>query len=265
VFIDYFTTIAQIINFLVLVFLLRHFLYRPVVKSMNEREQRIASRLKEAEDQRREAERNADSIHKMQQEVSRYQEETIARVARDAEAYRADLMKKAHDEVERDQANWYASMQAQRNVILDDIRLQLGKEVYAIARRVLRDLADDDLEGRIVAAFQKRLQNMDTSDKEKVEMFLKKPGGLITIRSSFNIPLDMQRKIEESLRLKVEDTKVNYETSPDLIAGIELYGNDLKIAWSIDGYLDDLAADLSREFEQPSALKKPISAPDKTT
>jgi len=265
VFIDYFTTIAQIINFLVLVFLLKYFLYRPVVKSMNDRGQRIASRLKEADDRRNEAERDMESIHQMQQEVSRHREETIAKAARDAEAYRADLMRKAHDEVERDKANWYASLEAQRNVILDDIRLQVGKEVYAVARRALRDLADDDLEDRIVAAFLKRLQNMDTSEKEKVEGFYKKPGELITIRSAFNIPFDMQRKIEEALRLMVADMKVHYETSPDLIAGIELYGNGLKIAWSIDGYLDDLAADLSRAFEQPSALEKPISAPNKTT
>jgi F-type H+-transporting ATPase subunit b len=265
VLIDYFTTIAQIINFLVLVFLLRHFLYRPVVKSMNEREQRIASRLKEAEDRRKEAEQDRESIRKMEQEVANHREEMIARAARDAEAYRADLMKRAHDEVDREKANWYAALKSQRNAILDDIRLQAGKEVYAIARRALQDLADDDLERRIIAAFQRRLENMDASDKEKIERFYKKPGERITIRSAFEIPPDMRRKIEEALRLKVGEMKIHYERGPDLIAGIELYGNDLKIAWSIEGYLDDLAADLSRIFEQPSALAKPTSALDKTT
>ena len=47
--IDYFTIIAQIINFLILVFLLRHFLYRPVITAMDEREQKMVSRLKDAE------------------------------------------------------------------------------------------------------------------------------------------------------------------------------------------------------------------------
>ncbi len=59
--IDYFTIIAQIINFLILVFLLRHFLYGPLLRSMDEREQKISTRLKEAEQQMKEAEQETDS------------------------------------------------------------------------------------------------------------------------------------------------------------------------------------------------------------
>lgn len=251
--IDYFTTIAQIINFLVLVFLLRHFLYRPVIKSMNEREQRIASRLKEAEDKRKDAGQEMESILKMKQEVAVRQEEMIARAATDAQVYRADLMKRAHDEVDRDKANWYEALEHQKNAILEDMRLQAGKEVYAIARRALEDLANDELERRIIATFLSRLENMNAVDKEKIEEFYKKPGQWITIRSAFEIPEDMRRKIEEALRLKIGDVKIRYERAPDLISGIELYANDLKIAWSIEGYLDDLEADLSPTFEQHRA------------
>lgn len=59
--IDYFTFAAQIINFLVLVFLLRHFLYRPVIRSMKEREQKISDQLKDAEEKRIQADQLAEA------------------------------------------------------------------------------------------------------------------------------------------------------------------------------------------------------------
>ncbi len=76
--IDYFTIFAQIINFLILVFLLRHFLYGPVTKLMEEREQKMVSRLLEVEKKKSEAEHELESYRKMSQELSNKREEMLA-------------------------------------------------------------------------------------------------------------------------------------------------------------------------------------------
>ena len=47
---DPFTMIAQLINFVVLVVALRHFLYKPVIDAMDERENKIAQRLTDADE-----------------------------------------------------------------------------------------------------------------------------------------------------------------------------------------------------------------------
>ena len=47
--IDPFTVIAQIVNFAILAFLLKHFLYDRVIDAMDRREASIAERLSEAE------------------------------------------------------------------------------------------------------------------------------------------------------------------------------------------------------------------------
>ncbi len=54
--IDWFTVFAQIINFLILVFLLKRFLYEPIISAMDEREEKIALRMQAAEQKRNEAE-----------------------------------------------------------------------------------------------------------------------------------------------------------------------------------------------------------------
>lgn len=57
--IDWFTVAAQAVNFLVLVWLLKRFLYKPILGAMDAREQRIASQLRQAEAEKAEAKKRA--------------------------------------------------------------------------------------------------------------------------------------------------------------------------------------------------------------
>ncbi len=255
--IDYFTTIAQIINFLVLVFLLRHFLYRPIIKSMDEREQKIASRLKEADENRKKARQEEENARKVMQELAAKHDGMVAKATEEAQAFRADLMKKARGEVDKSKADWYEALERQKEELLSDLRLQAGKDVYAVSRRAIRDLATDELEGQIINTFLKRLETMGESDKERLKEFYKKPGQKITVASTFEIPEEMRKKIQETLRRQVgTDMEIQYRTAPDMISGVELSANDMKIVWSIDSYLNDLEADLSRTLDRRIAEEK---------
>ena len=158
--IDYFTTIAQIINFLVLVFLLRHFLYRPVIKAMNQREQKIASRLKETEDKRKEAEQEEASYNKMKHEMAGMHDVMIAKATEEVQAFRADLVKKAREDVDKTKEDWFEAFQRQKDAFLADVAAQAGKEVYAVSRHALKDLADEELERQIIETLLKRLENV---------------------------------------------------------------------------------------------------------
>jgi F-type H+-transporting ATPase subunit b len=53
--INWFTVIAQVINFLLLVWLLKRFLYKPILKAIDEREGKIASQIKDAEEKEKTA------------------------------------------------------------------------------------------------------------------------------------------------------------------------------------------------------------------
>ncbi len=249
--IDYFTIIAQIINFLILIVLLRHFLYGPVILAMDEREQKIASRLKEAEQKEKEAEQDAESYRRAQQELSDKRQEMLAKAAEEAKAYRSDLMKKAQEEVEESKARGYEALERQKEALLADLSRQAGEEIYAVTRRALKDLANEELERQIIIAFLQRLQNIDNAEKEAIKEFYETPGQQITVRSTFEIPEEMRQRIQETVRDQTKiEVKMNFEIAPELISGVEMSARNLKIAWSIASYLDALQADLSRILEQ---------------
>ena len=258
--IDYFTIIAQIINFLVLVFLLRHFLYRPVIKAMDEREQKMVSRLKDAEQKRKEAEEEAESFRQMKRELEDLRQEMLTKVTEEANILRSDLMKKAHSEVEASIADWQESMERQRASILADMGLRAAEEVYAISRRALRDLANENLEGQIINTFIQSLQDLGEYEKEKIKEFYKTPGQMITVRSTFETPEDTKRRILETIRNQTGlEVEIKFEIAPELISGIEISAPDMRIGWNIASYLDTLKADLSEVLLQ-RASRESLSA-----
>ena len=62
--INWFTVIAQVINFLILVWLLKKFLYKPILNAVNDREKKISDELKDAASQKEAAQKEQDDFKK---------------------------------------------------------------------------------------------------------------------------------------------------------------------------------------------------------
>ena len=60
--IDWFTVGAQALNFLILVWLMKRFLYKPILHAIDEREQRIAAELADADAKKSEAQKERDEF-----------------------------------------------------------------------------------------------------------------------------------------------------------------------------------------------------------
>jgi F-type H+-transporting ATPase subunit b len=249
--IDYFTTAAQVVNFALLVFLLKHFLYGPLLKLMDEREMKIISRQKAAEDAKREAQAEAQSYRKKKEELSAEHEELLVKAKEDAKEFRADMMKKARDEIEETKIEWQRDLQRQKDELIDDLRKYSGQQLYAITRRALRDLANEDLERQIMIAFINRLKNLEESERETIKDFVKDSEQIIIVRSAFKVPEDIQQKIKDALASHAEaDVRVQFEIVDDLISGMVMSAKNVEIAWSIAEYVDSLEADFSLWLEK---------------
>lgn len=245
--IDWFTVTAQIINFLVLVALLKRFLYSRIITVMDQREERIASRLGEAEKMKKEAEREAETYRRTNRELDEKREEMLFQVKEEVELKRKDLMKRAHGEVDQIQARWHEAIQREKDAFLQDLRQRTGKQVYTIARRALTDLANAHLEQRMVETFVERIAKLDEKKKKAILASMQRGDHGVVINSAFEIPTDAQEKITKVVRDHIGDgIDIRYQISPDMILGIELKTHGHKIAWSIDDYLDSLEESVSQ-------------------
>ncbi len=156
--IDGFTVLAQAINFLVLIVLLRHFLYRPLLRAVAGRERRIAAELAAARAAREQAQNESAQLAQRQAQIEAERERVLAMTLADAQAERRNVLEHARQDAERMQAEWHLAMQTEFSRLRATLVQRTCEEVYSLARRLLADLAGEQLQTLMVAKFVVRLQ-----------------------------------------------------------------------------------------------------------
>ncbi len=252
--IDWFTVFAQIINFLILIWLLRKFLYGPVIAAMDRREEKVASRFKEAGDMRDKAVKEIELYRQKSQELANKKEEMLSEVMEEAERLRKELTGKAREEAGELRNRWRDAIKEEKDSFLKELKKRAGKQVYAIARRVLADLSDSDLEQRISSVFIKQIEGLDKVKRKKLADAVGQSGCTIIVSSSFELAVNLKRQITRTVHDQLQNNiDVNYETSPHIICGIELKVSGYVLGWNLGDYLKNLEEELSRALEKEGA------------
>lgn len=253
--IDWFTVVAQIINFLILVALLKYFLYDRIIRVMEERKEKLRSRLEEAEKKEKESEEEAERYRRKNVEIEERRKEILEKAQEEAENQRKELTQKARNEVEALRTRWRESVQREKTSFIRELKQLAGFQVYAVSRRAMRDLAGEDLEERVIHVFLREMENMKREEKNKMAEAFKKNGNKATVRSGFELSEPQRKQITRILHEQITDNaEVRYEKEPEIIFGIELKSGGEKMAWSLEGYMKAL------EDKTRSALEKEAGA-----
>jgi F-type H+-transporting ATPase subunit b len=239
--INWFTVVAQAINFVVLVWLLKRFLYKPILKAIDAREKKIAFQLKEAEDKKAVAEKEQETFRKKNEDFDRVKKGLMEKAFADSNTERDKLIEEAKKDVNVLRTNLKKSMQDDKESQNDEIARKIQQQVFAITRKALRDIASVSLEEQSVDAFINRLDGSKEEEKKQFIDAFKSNSNTILVRSAFDLPPKQQEDLTNAVD-KLLDTKsrLQFKTTPELISGIELTTNGYKLAWSFSEYLHSL-------------------------
>ncbi len=239
--IDWFTVGAQLLNFLVLAWLLKRFLYRPILDALDAREQRIAAELADADAKRAEADQEREEFRQKNEAFDRQRSALLSQVTDEAKAERQRLLDEARQAVDTLRAKRMETLANDTHNLNQAISRRTQQEVFAIARKALSDLATTSLEERMGEVFLRRLRALDDQVKEGFATSLKTATGPALVRSAFDLPAEQRAAIQNALNETFSaEIRVKFETAPDLVSGIELTTNGQKVAWSIADYLASL-------------------------
>jgi F-type H+-transporting ATPase subunit b len=239
--IDWFTVGAQALNFIILVWLLKRFLYKPILNAVDARERRIAMELADADAKKAEAQKERDDYQRKNEEFDQQRAALLSKATDEAKAERQRLLDDARNAADTLSAKRQEALRSDANTLSQAIRRRTQQEVFAIARKALTDLATASLEERMSEAFTHRLLAIDSKTKEGIAAALKTASEPAVVRSAFDLPEAQRAAIRKTLNDTCSaEVRVRFETAPDLISGIELTTNGQKIAWSIADYLASL-------------------------
>ena len=254
--IDWFTVGAQIVNFLILVWLLKHFLYKPILDAIDAREKRIAAELADADTKKAEAEKEHTDFEDKNRVFDQQRSALLGKAADEAKAERERLIDQAKKDAESLRVTQADALRGDQVRLGSEITLLAEREVFAIARKALTDLATVSLEERVGEVFTRRLRELDPKAKELLGAALKNSPQPALIRSAFDLPADQKAAIQNALNETFSTVvRIKFEDSQDVVCGIELTANGQKVAWSIASYLTELSKKVSDlvDTQSPSA------------
>jgi F-type H+-transporting ATPase subunit b len=239
--IDWFTVGAQALNFLILVWLMKHFLYKPVLRAIDEREKRVAAELANADKKKAEAQKESDEFKQKNDEFDQQRVALLKKATDEVKAERQRLLDEARKAADVLSAKRQETLRNDAHNLHQAISRRTQQEVFAIVRKTLKDLATTSLEERLVEVFTRRVRVMDGPTKAGLIDALKKSSEPALVRSAFDLPAEQQAAIQNALNeISSAEIHIRFETVPDLISGIELTTNGQKVAWSIADYLTSL-------------------------
>ncbi len=237
--IDWFTVAAQAVNFLILVWLLKRFLYQPILDAIDAREDRIAAELAAADAKSTEASREREEFRKKNETFEQQREELLSHATDEAATERKRLLDVARQEAEALRAKRSDEVKAEEDSLSDEINRRTKQEVFALARKTLQDLAGVSLEERMCDVLNQRLRTLNGEIKKELVASLKNAKESSRVRTAFDLSPEQRSNIQKTLNETMSaDLPIQYETVPELISGIELLVNGKKLAWSLNEYLD---------------------------
>lgn len=261
---DWFTFGAQTLNFLVLVWLMKRFLYKPILNAIDAREKRIALALADAALKQVAAQKERDAFHQKNEDFDRQRSELLGRAKDEARAERQRLLDEARQVAETLRTKKQDALTRELQTLHQDIARRSREEVFAIAQKVLTDLADTTLEERMGDVFTQRLRALDDAAKMGLAEALKTSSNTVRVRSAFELTSTQRDDMQQALNASLSsDIKIQFDTVPDLISGIELSANGWKVAWNIADFLASLEQRVGDFIKEQSDRQGHADAPEK--
>ena len=265
--IDWFTVGAQALNFLILVWLMKRFLYKPILNAIDTREKLIAAELADAAAKKAEAQKDRDDFQHKNEEFDLQRATLLSKATDEAKTERQRLLNEARKAADALSAKRQETLRNDAHNLNQAIARRTQQEVFAIARKALTDLATTSLEERLGEVFTRRLREIDAKAKVSLGAAINAAPAPALVRSAFDLPANeravIQNAINETFSAEVH---LRFETAPDLVSGIELTANGQKVAWSIGDYLASLQKGIGELLsEQDKPEPKPASKSDAKT
>jgi F-type H+-transporting ATPase subunit b len=246
--IDWFTVGAQAVNFLILVWLLKRFLYKPVLAAIDAREKKIAGELQQAATTKAQAQKERDDLRVQNESLQQQRAELLRQATVDARAQRQHLLDAARKESEELRSKLMDAVTDERAELNLELVTRTRQEVFALARKTLTDLAGTTLEDRMLEVFIRRMQQMTAVQKSEAVPPVRVLSAATDsaaegrapalLRSAFELSPAQRVNIAAALQeWPCKGATLNFETSPDLISGLELTVDGRKLSWNVAAHL----------------------------
>lgn len=248
--INWVTFFAQIVNLFVLVWLLKKFLYRPILNAVDKRQIEIMGRVQKARQEQKSAEEEHQKLLQKQADFDAQRQKLYDDTTKEVEIFKARQMAEIEIEKQKLREKMQHDLIRENETVQLEIRNLLADNFITLSRKILSELSASTPLYQTIDLFKKKVSALSKNQKEKIKKFYLKQNN-IRIISSDDLSDEIKEKLtiflKEELNFK-ENLTVLFEKDVSLILGIEMIIGDISLEWNLKNYLDEYHANLNKSF-----------------
>ncbi|MDT3679299.1 MAG: F0F1 ATP synthase subunit delta [Burkholderiaceae bacterium] len=256
--VDWFTLAAQLVNFALLLILLRVFLYGPLLRVMDEREKRTAAPLYEARRLADEAAAEHAALQREREKFERERGEHLATALREADEKREQQL--AAIEREANELRVAAVKAVERDVgrVTGELMTRVSNLVVDEVRATVASVAGAELDHPAWARFEERLRALPREQRSSLAQAARGTVRVVTPRPLAPDTADTARL---SLRELLGAQSVSFAIDPDLLLGVVLEAGGLRLDGSAAARLGTLERSFATALDTVREIAPSTGAP----
>ena len=227
---------VQITSFLVMLIILRAWVYKPLVNMLENRQKKLAQSLEDA----RVA---ADARANAEVEVERILNEARAKAAseageitRRAEVQARDIVNAAQEEIHEARENAMEEAEMERNRLLSEVRGQIASLAISASQKLIGEALDEQRQRALIADFFSGIKDGKVAVLEGADV----SGEKAHVTSA--LPLTDSEM--DTVKSQFKGSEVEFAVNPVILGGLVVRVGDRVLDGSVSGQLEDLRKNL---------------------
>lgn len=219
------TFVLEILNFLVLVWLLKHFLYKPVKGVIERRREGIEAQLQQAEEKQQQAESLREQYENRLGEWEQEREAARQQLQQEIEEQRRKQLEavRREAEAEREKGEVLARRQLQEQQRKNEVQaLEQGARFVS---RLLEAIASPAVQEQLFLHLLEELQHLPPAQRDALQSVVKHDGDVTAqVLSAFPLEEAQQQQLRQALEARIPQHHLHYEFHEDrkLMAGLRI-------------------------------------------
>jgi len=250
---DWFTFVAQLVNFALLLLLLRLFLYRPVLNLMEQRQEQLDGAWEEARTAEAAAREEAERLAATRAALEGERRRRLEQVEKEAASLREKRWREAELEAEHEHQRRAARFQSERGALVKGLLVEGASVLVTELKDSLKELANADLEEQAARLFTQRLADLEPEELAR----LREASGTPVVTTAYEPSKESRALLTEAAR-SVTGTEAtpSFELEPGLLFGAALTVGPVRVEASGRRRLANLASafEAALDKHEPQSL-----------
>lgn len=240
-FMDWGSVLAQLLNFLLLVWLLQRYLFKPVLHMVEKRSQKIRQELEDASSTKEQALKEKESLFLEKEAFHKEKSALLEQAVSVAHKEKERLLSEARKEYEQLRLSLQEKLRKEQENLFSVIGKKMEEEVLLLLQKALQSIAHADLEEQIANVFLQKVNGMEQRDQEALASDLKRFPQTFTLKSSLDLSPSLRLMLAQKLsEIFGPEYSLSFEKDSTLLCGVELITAGHRVGWSLSSYLSSM-------------------------